>query len=388
VNICYLNMPIEYYSPTCGGAVSTVMMQQAKELLSRGHRVQVLTLVNHEPQYQVGEVIPLQSPLREQLSPLLRRIYSLESKLKQWDWPCYGPYLRSALKTIKRLSPRPDAVIVHNDLVAPKYLRKHLPHSKIVVLLHNEQRTRQSALTHTIAATDTFATVSDYIAQWTIRQHKIPPEKVVTVRNGVDLDSFHPPESLNGQTDHSLRVLYVGRIDPNKGPDLAADAVTELKKQGLSLSITWAGPVWWHGAADSNQDPYFRTLKSKMDAAGATYLGHLNRDQVPEVMRNHDVACVLSRSNEPFGLVALEAMACGCAVLASNRGGLPEACGDAALFANPDDLSTVVSSLKRLATDRDLLNRCKRNSLQRAQKASWSTTVDRLEQILSGESPA
>jgi len=64
VNICYLNMPIEYYSPTCGGAVSTVMMQQAKELLSRGHRVQVLTLVNHEPQYQVGEVIPLQSPLR------------------------------------------------------------------------------------------------------------------------------------------------------------------------------------------------------------------------------------------------------------------------------------------------------------------------------------
>ena len=99
----------------------------------------------------------------------------------------------------------------------------------------------------------------------------------------------------------------------------------------MPISLTVAGGLWFYGHGDEMNDPYFRLLKSKMDAAEASCLGHVVRAEVPELIRDHDVVCVLSRSQEPFSLVALEAMASGCAVIASNRGGLPEACGGSGL---------------------------------------------------------
>jgi glycosyltransferase involved in cell wall biosynthesis len=276
-------------------------------------------------------------------------------------------------------STSPDAVLVHNDLVAPAFIRRALPKSRIGVILHNEQRTRQKNPASMIHATDSFIPVSNYIADWTIRTHNIPREKVFTNHNGVDLDSFTPDNRTESDT---LRVLFLGRIDPNKGPDIAADAVAKLRAEGINVSLSWAGPVWWHDD-NSNADPYFRDLKSKMDAAGAKYLGHLDRSHVPDAFRNHDIACVLSRSQEPFGLVVLEAMACGCAVLASNRGGIPEAAGDAAVLVDPDNFDSVLNELRTLATDKSKLQDLKRKSLARAFRASWSLNAKRLEKILT-----
>ena len=58
MHVCLINMPIEYYSPVSGGAISTIMMHTARELLERGHRVSVLTPVNADPVYGIGKVIP------------------------------------------------------------------------------------------------------------------------------------------------------------------------------------------------------------------------------------------------------------------------------------------------------------------------------------------
>jgi len=129
-------------------------------------------------------------------------------------------------------------------------------------------------------------------------------------------------------------------------------------------------------------DPYFRTLKEKMDAVNAQYLGYVTRPKVPNIVREHDVAFVLSRSNEPFGLVSLEAMASGCAVIASNRGGLPEACGGAAMLVDPDEPDAVVKLLRKLARDSDLLNVWKQRAVSHASRASWDTVGDKLNSVL------
>ena len=60
MHICFLNMPIEYYSPICGGAIATCIMEQAKLLIARGHKVSVLTRTEKGETYAVGEVIPIQ----------------------------------------------------------------------------------------------------------------------------------------------------------------------------------------------------------------------------------------------------------------------------------------------------------------------------------------
>jgi glycosyltransferase involved in cell wall biosynthesis len=124
-------------------------------------------------------------------------------------------------------------------------------------------------------------------------------------------------------------------------------------------------------------------MKRKMADAEAEYLGHVTRPNVPSLVRRHDVACILSRSNDPMPQTAFEAMASGLAVLASDRGGIPEACDGAAWLINPDHPESVVGALRTLATISPVLNEFKRRSSQRAARATWDGTVDALEKLLA-----
>ena len=375
-------MPIEYYSPVSGGAIATVIMSTGRELLARGHQVSVITRVNGDGIYGVGDVMPIEMWDRSNLHFFQRRLSSIRQRIHGWDWPYFEHYLRSVLEKLARMTPIPDAVVVCNDLVSPSYIKQNLPRTKVIAWLHNECHTRFD-MRKTIESTDVFVTCSDYIRQWTSAHYDIPAGDISVALNGVDAGVFKP--GIESRRDgEEVKVLFLGRIDPNKGPDLAVDAVAALRAEKLPVSITVAGGLWFYGHGNEMSDPFFRSLKAKMDAAGAEYLGHVTRARIPALVRRHDVACVLSRSNEPFGLTALEAMAGGCAVVASGRGGLPEACGGAALVADPDDLQSVIAALRSLVTDRKLLNLQKQKSLERAARASWSGCADVFERAVLG----
>jgi glycosyltransferase involved in cell wall biosynthesis len=63
------------------------------------------------------------------------------------------------------------------------------------------------------------------------------------------------------------------------------------------------------------------------------------------------IVIVPSRWNEPFGIAALEAIACGAPLIVSPRGGLPEVAGDTAVYANPDDPAKIAAAIMALAAD-------------------------------------
>jgi glycosyltransferase involved in cell wall biosynthesis len=381
MHICFVNMPIEFYSPVSGGAIATVIMQCSRELLARGHQVSVLTRVNDDERYDFGEVTPIEGRDRDDLHFLQRRWSSFRSKLSRWDWPYFGYYLRSFTQALARFVVPPDAVVLFNDLVSSKYVKRVLPEAKVAVWLHNEWRTRHD-IAETVQHTDAFVTCSDYIRRWTSENHRIPLDSITTAHNGVDLSVFSPrPGYL--EPAQPLRVLFLARIDPNKGPDIIADAVAELREQGIPIELTVAGGLWFYGHGREMENPYFRELKAKMDRAGARYLGHVKRADVPELCRQHDVVAVLSRSQEPFSLVALEGMASGCVALASTRGGLPEACGGAGIPVDPDDFPSIVAALRRLATDPEYLKTEKQKCVARAARSPWSACARKLEEALS-----
>lgn len=379
MRICFINPPGEYYSPLSGGAIATIAMEVSRELIARGHRVMVATQLNGDEQYKIGEVIPLVVPDRKQMSWIRRGLSSLRRRVNRWDIPGYEFYLDAVTETLAEW--KPDAVILFNDLISSAPIRKALPHARIAVWLQNEWPVHRRHIAATRAATDRFLTCSEYIRHWTAIAHHLSMHEIRTVPSGVNLETFFPKRETRA-SDGTLRVLFVGRIDPNKGPDMVADAVAELQKQGKPVRLTVAGGLWWYGHGREMENPYFRCLKSKMDAAHATYLGHVARPCVPALMRDHDVVCVLSRSNEPFALVTLEAMASGCAVITSGRGGLLEACGGAALLADPDKPDAVVDALRSLLDDPAQLKRQKALSLKRAARASWAETARILEREL------
>jgi glycosyltransferase involved in cell wall biosynthesis len=381
MHICFLSPQIEYYAPTVGGAIATGIMQKARILIARGHRVTVLAVSNGEPTYPVGEVVNLPPAERGNFNLMQRRLSALSMRLHRWDRRFYEHYKRSFMRALRGLQSAPDAVICHNDFVSPKYIKRAVPKAKVVVSLHNEQSTRRKDLSDTLPYVHRFVTNSDYIRRWTAQRHKIPLENLVVTLNGVDNEAFHTrPNFL--EMPNPVRVLCLGRIDPNKGADIAADVIAILRHDGIPVRLCVAGDVWFYKRTGDDADPYMAKLKEKVQSVDGDYLGHVPRADVPALIRRHDVVCVLSRSNEPFGLVALEAMASGCAVIASNRGGLPEACDGAAWLVNVDNFDDVVSALRTLTTIPPVLNEYKRRSVQRAAKATWDQNVDALENVL------
>ena len=382
MHVCFLNMPIEYYSPVSGGAVATIIMQTARQMLERGYKVTVLTVTNDDPRYPVGEIVPLVAKQRDQLSLPQRALSRARHEATRWDYAYYEYYLASFQRALRRLSPAPDVVVCFNDLVSPKYVKAVLPNAKVLVDLQNEQGTRQTDLSATIAAVDTFVACSGHIRTWTQRKYGIPDGKMAVINNGIDLDAFHPRPGFLEPDPSCLKVLFIGRIDRNKGPDIAADAVGILRREGLPVRLTVAGGLWFYGHGNEMANPFFRELKGKMEAVEADYKGHVTRTDVPALVRSQDIVCVLSRTDDPNPLVCLEGMASGCAVIGADRGGIPDAFGEAGMLVDPDDFESVVGSLRRLATDPDDLRRQKEKSVARAARASWASTVDKWERLL------
>ena len=83
-------------------------------------------------------------------------------------------------------------------------------------------------------------------------------------------------------------------------------------------------------------------------------------------------ALILPSLNEGFGLPALEAMACGTPVIASNVAALPEVVGDAGLLVNPWDVEALAQAIHQLLSDRALRYDLRQRGLKRAQSFSWA----------------
>jgi glycosyltransferase involved in cell wall biosynthesis len=125
-----------------------------------------------------------------------------------------------------------------------------------------------------------------------------------------------------------LDLVFLGRLVSDKGCDLLLDALALLRERRLTptLSIIGSGPE--HQAlADQAQR---LQLSSQV-----RFTGPQSGEDLVQLLNAHRIMVVPSRWNEPFGVVALEGIACGCVVIGSNGGGLPEAIGPCGTtFAN------------------------------------------------------
>ncbi|OBG86666.1 glycosyl transferase [Mycobacterium sp. NS-7484] len=164
---------------------------------------------------------------------------------------------------------------------------------------------------------------------------------------GVDLDLFHPEgPHLRRRAEH--RIVSVGRFVPRKGFDLAIRALATVPETEL---VIVGGPP----RAELARDPEacrLRQLAEQVGVAGRVKLcGSVDRAEMPAVLRSADiVAC--TPWYEPFGIVPLEAMACGVPVVASAVGGMldtvvDDVTGRLVPPKRPDLLADALNSLLR-----------------------------------------
>jgi glycogen synthase len=115
-------------------------------------------------------------------------------------------------------------------------------------------------------------------------------------------------------------LFFVGRMVSDKGIDVLIQAMAKLRDRGLQPSLTVAG--------SGPEEPAMRRRVNELHLGKlVTFAGQVTDEKLNELLNAHKIMVVPSREGEGFGVVALEGIACGCVLVGSTHGGLPEAIG-------------------------------------------------------------
>jgi glycosyltransferase involved in cell wall biosynthesis len=254
-------------------------------------------------------------------------------------------------------------------------LNRWFPNAKLILWLHNEVETSHPVPLNALKVPDHIVAVSRSVREWTLARYELNATSITVIHNGVDHEAFKPA-SKSEQIDRSVvRVLCHGRLDPNKGFDIVAEAVRKLRGRNHDVTLTIAGPQVAWGISPAQAKAYAMELIEGLKDGTGTYLGYVPPHELPDILRKHDIACAISRNREPFGLAALEAMASGCATVVSDMGGLPELAGDGCIVVRPTR-EAVERALESLVVDRRRLELHKVAALQRSKSFSWRLAAE------------
>jgi glycogen(starch) synthase len=169
----------------------------------------------------------------------------------------------------------------------------------------------------------------------------------IPVRSTIIPNPFEALEFLPFHDDPKIEdIVFVGRLVSDKGVNLLLDAVGELRKRSLTPTVSIIGG-----------GPELLALQDQAKTLGidgqVSFLGPMHEGR-GRVLARHRIHVVPSRWKEPFGVVALEGIASGCAMIVSEGGGLPYAMGPCGLTFPNNDTTALAAQLERLLTDSGL----------------------------------
>ena len=209
------------------------------------------------------------------------------------------------------------------------------------------------------------ATVSAFARDGIARHLGVDPAAVAVIGEGAEHIRRTPADAGLPARLGLLRpyVLAVGSLAAHKNLAALGATAALLAARAMDLVITGDLDARVFGAAALPQP--------------ARYVGRVD-DAGLRALYEGAAAFVFPSRHEGFGLPAVEAMACGCPVIAARAGALPEICGDAALFADPLDAADIARAIARVLDDPACAARLRHAGLARAAGHTWPAAAARL----------
>lgn len=200
----------------------------------------------------------------------------------------------------------------------------------------------------------------------TLIENGVPVAKIRVNPYGVDCSRF----SVAPRTNHRpFRFVFVGSITARKGVPLLLEAWRRIRPSDAEL--------WLAGPASS------RAVSLIPDLPGLLYCGPLPHDEIPQILQQCDVL-VFPSYFEGFGLVILEAMACGIPVITTTATAGPDiySHGDGGWLTAPGDLEGLVAAMSRCLENPAAVQAAGRRARVIAERSSWASYGDRWRDIL------
>jgi D-inositol-3-phosphate glycosyltransferase len=394
--------PLEQPGTGDAGGLNVYVVEVSKRMAARGIDVEIFTRAVSRDAPPVAELVP---------GVLVRHVPAGPFEdLDKGDLPAQlCQFTFQVLRTEAAYAPgRYDLIHGHywlsGHVGAVAKERWGVP---LVQSMHTLGRVKNAALAHgdtaepearlrgeadVVSAADRLVANTDEEARQLASLYRADPAKIWTVNPGVDLTTFRPGPALAARRRLGLPplghvIVFAGRIQPLKAPDLVLRSAAALVRADPaladSLTVAFVGGLSGTGRADPDQ---LTELSRDLGIADLVRLEPpCPQSELADWYRAASVVMVPSYS-ESFGLVAVEAQACGTPVVAASVGGLRTAVQDgiSGILIDGHDPAAYARALSTLIRSAALRESLVRGGVAHASRFGWNATVDRLLAVYDG----
>ncbi|MEO0116011.1 MAG: glycosyltransferase family 4 protein [candidate division WOR-3 bacterium] len=364
-------MVSDVYFPHIGG-IPVHIYNLSRELKKFGHEVKILTtnystrildgvkyLPDEEDVYRVGRALVIRSN-------------------KSWASVCFGFRLGKEVKKV--LSYGFDIVHIHGSL-APTLPILALRHSqaKNLITLHSYYRRSKGYAFFRPFLLPYFKKLDGVIAvsQAAVRAtRRYFPGEYCVIPNAIDPNQFSPEvPPLSQFLNHFPRILFVGRFEPKKGLKYLLQALPLVKKVFPNCLLLVIGA----GLFGYSYKEYIDESVQK----NVQFLGVINPQDIPSYYATCDIFCAPSVDCESFGIILLEAMACGKPVVASNIPGYQEVVSDGedGFLVPPRSPKAIAEAIIRICQDEEKRREMGEAGRRKALTYSWENIGKKVEEF-------
>jgi len=218
--------------------------------------------------------------------------------------------------------------------------------------------------------------VSDSTRKDLLARYRVREEKICVIHEGYNHQRFSQP--TRGQLpeefdENTSYFLFVGDMRPYKNLKRAIEAFSRMGNKQVKFVIA--------GRKDNRYYPEIAALVDRLLLNQRVVFLDYVPDECLTYLYSHALALVFVSLYEGFGLPVLEAMACGCPVIASNLTSIPEVAGEAAVYVDPLDTDAMSLAFDRVAQSESLRRTMREKGKLRAEEFSWARSAEKHEKL-------